>query len=337
MSGGEIYQGQFRAGLETAYNTAAVPTRRLYLAPASGLTPGGSTNRHAVQTGGRAQIRSASPGVSEPGGSFSMAVAPGEVLEFLNIGVDGNPTITTPVGGTTTRLHTYLGGQTLDSMTLQWHDGFRPWQATGVYANTLRVAGEASGANTMSGDLFAAAMTQTALSGTVTDRAPVPSEGWEAQLFIDSVSGADNYGTTLIAAGESVTNWDMPLAGSNNLGRLYTAAKTRAMQAATMGTYEATGSLTFVAKGARSLTEYNDFTAGTQKRLRMRFGETRILEGALYAFLDIDIPIVWMSFDLLGEVAGVRTYQAEYGYLWDVFNIFPLRARVQCDRTAAFA
>ena len=169
---GEIWTGEFRAGVETTYGTPATPTRRLYFAAGSGLVPGGTAIRTSVLTGTRAQVVSGRKGVSEPGGAFSFPMDSAEILEPLEIGVNGTPTVTTPVGGTTTRLHVYTAPGTLDSATFQFHDGARPWQAAGVYANTIRVAGNASGENTVSGDLFAAAFTQTALSGTVTARTP---------------------------------------------------------------------------------------------------------------------------------------------------------------------
>jgi len=334
---GELWLQELRAGVESVYGTAVVPTRRLYWAADSGLQPGGSTTRHVLQTGDRAQVRSATPGVQAPSGTFSLPVSSDEILELLHIGVDGDPAITTPAGGTNARLHVYTAPNALASMTAQWFDGARPWQASGIYANTLRLTGNPGegGTNILSGDLFAASMTQTALTGTVTDRTPLPMEGWEAQLFIDPVSGSDDYGTTLIAAAQSVVNWDLPIA-QNNLGRLYTAANTRAMQAAIVGPLELTGSLTFVASGARSLTEYNDFVAGTQKRIRLRFGDNEVIEGALTYFVDVDIPIVWTEFDLLNETAGVRTYAASFGYLFDAANDFAIRVRCQGIREEAF-
>lgn len=334
---GEIYLGQARMGLEAAYGAPVPPTRRIYCAPGSGVVPGGSNIRHALQSGNRSQFRASSPGVSEPSGSFSLPTESGEVLEILSIGVDGSPVVTTPVGATTTRLHTYLGGvNAVKSATTQFHNGAHPWQLAGTYANTVRFAGSANGEVAVSGDLFGSALTQTPLSGAVTDRTTTPYGGWEGTLAIDSVSGTDNYGTTVIAAGESITNFDV-LVAQNNLERLYTLANTRAMQAAIMGTYDATGSMAFVASGARALTEYNDFVAGTQKRLRLTLGNNAILEGALRSFITIDVQIVWTSFNLLGEEAGVRAYEAEWGYVHDAVSNFAARVRCQNARTAAFA
>jgi len=333
---GELFLAQARVGVESGgYGVAATPTRRVYLAPSSGLVPGGSVVRHPVQTGDRAQVRSASPGPSAPGGSFSLPMDPDEILEWLHVAIDGDPAITTPGGGTNARLHTFTAPNALDSLTMQWHDGARPWQAAGVYANTLNLAFAVNGEATVSGDLFGASISQTALSGTVTDRNPEPTSGWETQLFIDAVDGTDNYGTTQIAAAQSVISGSVAV--NNGLGRKYTAANTRDMLAAVPGVMEITGSLVFEASGAQALTEYNAFIAGTQRRLRLRFGDNDIIEAALTRYVDVDLQIVWTEMTLLGEDQGTRVYEGNFGFIYDSTNAFGIRIASQCARTAAFA
>ena len=335
---GEIFTGSSRAGVEVTYATAVVPTRKLYLGDDSSVDPGGNNVRHALMAGTRSRMRASSRGVQEPAGAYSMPTESAEILEILRIGVDGAPVITTPTGGTTTRLHTYLGGvNPLSSATLQFFDGALPWQMVGSYAGEVRFTGAPGpgGENQVAGSLFGSALTQTALTGTVTDRTPIPYAGWEASLFIDSVSGTDNYGTTAIAAAQSVTAWDV-LAANNNPGRVYTAANTRNAQAVVLGEFDATGSMSFLASGARALTEYNDFTAGTQKRIRLMFGNNTVLEGALLSFVTVDVQILWTAFDLTGESEGVRTYSAEFAYIHDSTTNFASRVRAQCARTVAF-
>jgi hypothetical protein len=333
---GALWTGEFRAGVETTYATTVTPTRRLYLAPGSGLVPGGSAIRHSVLTGTRAQVVAGRPGASAPGGSFTSMVESGEILELLEMGINGTPVVTTPGGGTTTRLHVYTGPGTPDSGTVQFHDAARPWQMAGVYLNTLRLTGNANAGAELAGDLFGSAITQTALSGSVTSRSPTPYSGWESKLYIDPVSGTDNYGSTLIAAADSIISYDWSLA-ANNLGRLFTAANTRNMQSAVLGVLEVTGSMVFRAAGARALTEYNNFVAGTLVRLRLRLGDNTVLEGALNSFVDFDISAIWTEFTLLGEEAGVRTYQASFGYVYDATNSLAVRVRAQNARTAAWA
>nr|MBA2388664.1 hypothetical protein [Geodermatophilaceae bacterium] len=251
---GEIFLSQFRVGVESTYGTAIVPTRKLYLGPDSNLVPGGTNVRHELLAGTRSVFRASSPGVQEPSGSFSIPVESAEILELLSMGLDGSPIITTPTGATTTRLHTHIGGvNALDSGTTQFMEGANPWQMAGTYVADLRFTGTPGpgGENMLAGSLFGRSLTQTPLTGTVTDRTPIPYGGWEAALAIDSVSGADNYGGTAIAAAESVTAWDIAVA-ENNPGRVYTAANTRSAQAAVLGQFDATGSLTFLASGARA-------------------------------------------------------------------------------------
>jgi hypothetical protein len=330
---GQTYLQQFRCGRETTFGVAVVPTRRLYFMPGSGLAPGGSATRHTFLTGTRDQTLAATPGVQEPAGPFEMRVSHDECLEVLAC-FFGPATVTTPGGGTTTRLHTFTPGTAPDSMTIQWDDGARPWQSRGVYVNTMRIAGTASGTNALSGEFFGVETIQTALTGTATARQPSFFEGYETQLYLENMTGADNYGTTLIAAGASITSWSVEL--NNNLGRVYTAANTQAMNEAVVNPMEATGTVTFKASGATALTEYTNFRAATPRRMRLRFGTNDILEGALTAFFDLDIGMVWTSFNLLGEEAGIRLYEAGFGFIFDSVANFGVRVRCQNARTAAF-
>ncbi|HXI15481.1 MAG TPA: hypothetical protein VNM48_03845 [Chloroflexota bacterium] len=337
---GEVFTGSARAGLETTYATAVVPTRKLYLGEDSSIDPGGSNVRHALQAGTRSRMRASSRGVQEPAGSYSMPTESAEILEILRIGIDGAPVITTPNATTApnTRLHTYLGGvNPLSSATFQWFEGANPWQLVGAYAGEVRFTGAPGpgGANQVAGSLFGSAFTQTALTGTVTDRTPIPYAGWEAALFIDSVTGADNYGTTAIAAAQSVTEWDV-LAANNNPARIYTAFNTRNAQAVVLGEFDATGSMSFLASGARALTEYNDFAAGVQKRIRLTFGNNTTLESTFLSFVTVDVQIIWTAFDLTGDSNGVRTYSASFEYIHDATSGFASRVRAQCSRATAF-
>jgi hypothetical protein len=334
---GNTFLEEFRVGVETVYGTAVVPTRRLYLAPGGGLTPGGTAVVNPVVTGDRAQDVSGRPGATAPAGTYSLPVATDTILEWLSLGLNDTPSVTTPGGGTTTRLHTYTGpGTALKSGTLQWHDGARPWQQTGVYADTGAIAIAANGQATLSGSLFGKAHTQTALTGAPTAYTPIPHAGWEWKFYVDPVAGSDNYGTTLIAAADSLTQAQIPLF-NNALGRLYTGANTRDMQQAVINPFQAAGSVTFRAAGARALTEYNDFVAGTYKRLKFAFGDNIILEGVLTAYVAVDIQVMWTEFNLINEEGGVRTYVASFRYIKDQTNAFAIRVRAQNSRAAVFA
>lgn len=335
MVAGDLYLGQARIGSETTYATAATPTRRIYWRSGSGVAPGQENPTHDFLTGDRMQTLAATAGVQQPAGPFTLPVGAGEILEFLSIGVNGTPTISTPVGATDARLHVYTPG-TPKSGTLQSDDGARPWQMTGVYANTLRFAGSAAqgGENLLSGDLFGAALTQTALSGTVTSREPQFFSGWETALAIDDPDGTDNYGTTAIAAAQSIINYTCEF--GQNLGRKYTAANTQAMLRAVLGRLSGTGSLTFEASGAQALTEYNHYKAADLRRVSLKLGDNVEIETGFTHYVQLDLSLVWTSMTLLGEDAGTRTYEANYALVKDSVNSFPYRIQVQTDRTAAF-
>lgn len=327
---GNLYLQEFRAGLESTYATPATPSRRIYFRPGAGFNRGGETRRHQFLTGTRDNTLEGTPAPQMPVGPFSLPVSCDEANEILAMCL-APATITTPAGGTNSRLHTFLPG-TNSSGTLQWHDGSRPWQMAGCYVNSLKIAGSANGPNEISGEFFAAAVTQTALSGTATARTPSFMEGWETTLYLDTFGGADNYGTTAIAAAQSVVSWEVNI--NNNLGRKFTAANTNAMQSAVVNPLEVTGTLKFEAAGAQSLTEYNNFVAGTKRRLRLKFGLNDLIEGSLYQEFRVDVPIVWTSMNLLGEDEGTRAYEAGFGYVYDSTPAFGVRIQTQSIRTA---
>jgi hypothetical protein len=328
---GQLYLQEFRAGRETVYGTSVTPSRRLYFRPGAGLNRGGETRRHQFLTGTRDNTLEGTPAPSAPIGTYSMPVSSDECNEILAC-FFGPATITTP-GGTTPRLHTFVPG-TPDSMTLQWYDGARPWQETGVYTNTVHIAGSANGENILDGELFGAGITQTALTGTAVARTPSFFEGWETTLAIDAYGGADNYGATVIAAGQSVVSWD--ITATNNLGRKFTAANTNAMQSAIINPMEVTGTLTFEAAGAQALTEYNNFVSATKRRVRLKFGTNDLIETTFFHQFVIDIPLVWTGMNLLGEDEGTRVYEGSFGFIYDPVPAFGLRIQTQSIRTANF-
>jgi len=323
---GQLTLQEFRAGLESTYGTGVAPSRRIYFMPGAGFNRGGENRRHQFLTGTRDNTLEATPGPAMPVGTFSLPVSCDEANEILAM-FFGPATITTPAG--TVRLHTFVPG-TNSSGTIQWYDGARPWQMTGCYVNTLKIDGSANGANTISGELFAANVTQTALTGTATARVPSFFEGWETTLAIDAFGGADNYGTTVIAAAQSIVSWSITL--SNNLGRKFTAANTNAMQSAVVNPMEVTGSLVFEAAGAQALTEYNNFVASTKRRVRLKFGTNDLIETTYYQQMVVDIPLVWTSMNLLGEDEGTRTYEGSFGFIYDPTPAFGMRIQTQSTR-----
>jgi hypothetical protein len=323
---GNLYLQEFRAGLETVYSTPVAPTRRIYFRPGSGLNRGGETRRHQFLTGTRDNTLAGTPAPQEPLGTFSLPVSCDEANELLAC-FFGPAAITTPAG--TVRLHTFTPG-TPSSMTLQWHDGARPWQEAGVYVNTLTIAGSANGENTISGELFGAGITQTALSGTATARTPSFFEGWETTLALDTYGGADNYGGTVIAAAQSIVSWSVTL--TNNLGRKFTASNTNAMQSAIINPMEVTGTVTFEAAGAQALTEYNAFVAATPRRMRLKFGTNDLIETTYFQHMNVDIPIVWTGMNLLAEDEGTRVYEASLAFIYDPVVAFGARIQTQSTR-----
>jgi hypothetical protein len=331
---GEIWLSSFQAAKETTYGTAVTTaTRKLYFASDSAFRQEIQSREHHFATGRRDNVMAITNGPQMPTGRVSMPLSPSECMELFNITI-GAPTTTTPGGGTTTRLHTYKPGSSLpESATLQWDDGARPWRMDGTYGNTLGIQGSANGDNMLTCELFAKAMTQTALVGTPTDRVPDFYEGWEAKVYLDAIGGTP--GSTNIASW--LINWNVQF--SNQLGRKFTADNVNAMNKATIGELQVTADLVVEASIATSLTEFNhwltDDVAG--RLVRLEFGNNDVLEGALKSFVTIDIPGKWSAFDLGQTDAGTRVYGLRYGYLYDSTLGAGFQARLQNARTVAWA
>jgi len=330
---GHLWRSVWQAAKETTYGTAvATATRKLYYASDSSFKQSVDSTSHHFAVGRRDNVLEITNGAQMPAGTVSLPLDSAECMELFNIAI-GAPTTTTPGGGTTTRLHTYKPGSTApESGTFQWDDGASAWQMSGVYANTLQIEGSAGGDNMLSAELFAKAMTQTALAGTPTDRTPNFYQGWEAKMYLETIGGTP--GSTNIAS--TLVNWSVTF--NNNLGRKFTADNVNAMNKATLGEIDVTADLVFEAASATALAEYNHwFTDDTAGRLvRLEFGNNDILEGALKTFVKVDLPGKWTAVDISGSDAGTRTYNLTLGYKYDSVLAAGFQLLAQNARAAAW-
>lgn len=261
---GQLWSGTLQIGKEVSSGVAVAATRKLYTRePALTIERDPRVHRFATTT--RDNVRAYTNGPVMAGGSLSMPMSADEILEMLSIGVQGGVTPTTPSGATNARLWTFKPAGALDSATLEWADGARTWQGVGFKGNSLTITGAANEANDLSIDLFGNDVVAGSLTGALAERVPTFFEGWQTRLYVDAFAGTP--GTTPVPG--VLRNWTVTI--NNNLARVYTADNTLAANRLTAGELDMTAQFTFDAYQARSLTEFNNWAAGTQRLVRLEF------------------------------------------------------------------
>lgn len=328
---GELWRSYWQAGKEVTAGTGVAATRRMYFRTDSALTRERESRPHRFMTASRDNQRAHTLGPVQVGGEVSMPVSSSEILELLLIGLKGGVTPTTPVGATAARLWTFTPGTTLDSATLEWHDGAREWEANGVNADSLNLAGSVGGDNILTAELFGMSLVSTTMTPALAERTPAFLEGWQTNLYVDNFGGTP--GTTV--KNGLMVNWDVTI--SNGLGRKYTASNTLSPSAITTGELEVEATLTFEASSADANTEYSNWDAETKRLVRLEFlGPTNGIETGFRNFVTIDIPGAWSAVDLSGTDEGTRVYELSLAYLYDSTNAYGVQVRCQNNRAAAW-
>lgn len=261
---GQLWSGTLQIGKETTAGTAVAATRKLYTRePMLSIERDPRVHRFATTT--RDNVRAYTNGPVQAGGSLSMPMSADEIIEMLLIGVQGSVTPTTPAGDTNGRLWTFKPAGALDSATLEWADGARTWQGVGFKGNSITITGAAGEANDLQVDLFGNDVVAGSLTGALSERVPTFFEGWQSRLYIDPF--ASTPGSTPIPG--VLRNWTVTI--NNNLSRVYTADNTLAANRLTAGELDMTAQFTFDAYQSQSLTEFNNWAAGTQRLVRLEF------------------------------------------------------------------
>lgn len=327
---GEVYGVKSQIGRESTANTIVPATRVMYFQDPV-LQDAGENMFHDFATGDRQQTLATSSVPKVIGGRLALPVSADELLEVLNISVNGAATISTPAGGTLTRDHTFIPGVPATA-SLEVDDGARAWVGSGIRGNSLRIAGNVKEGNLCTVDLFGQDLVAQALTGALTGRVPTFYNGRETKVYIGAF-GADP--TTFSAVPGLLINWDMNF--TFNLGRKYTANNTDVASAIPLGVVGAEATFTFEAFNAQALTQYTAHRAGTKIFIRLEFGNNDIIEGALRRTLWVDLPGAWVSKDLGGVDEGTRTYEFRYRYIKDNTQGYGYRFVARCSRTAAFA
>lgn len=261
---GQLWSGAMQWGKETTAGTAVAATRKMYFRDPT-LSIERDPRVHRFMTGTRDNVRAYTNGPVMAAGAVALPLSADEIIELLEISIQGAVTPTTPAGATNARLWTFKPAGSLDSATIEWDDGARVWQGAGYRGNQFSIQGAANEENLVSVDLFGTDIVSGSLTGALSERVPTFMEGWQSRLYIDAFSATP--GTTPIPG--VLRNWNV--SNNNNLGRVYTADNTLAANRITSGELDLTASFTFDAYAARSATEFSNWAAGTQRLVRLEF------------------------------------------------------------------
>jgi hypothetical protein len=329
---GEIWRSAFQIGKETTAGTSVAATRKMYfLTDGSNLTRTADPRPKHFAVGRRDNVLAFTKGPAIVGGTLVNDMSSSEIIELALMGIQGGVTPTTPGGGTLSRLWTFKPGSTaLDAATVEWDDGANQWEAAGCHVNTLRFAGSANGANTVTAEVFGRNLVAAALTGSLTDRVPDYAEGWETKFYLDALAGTP--GTTNVSG--YLISWDVLM--DNQLGRKYFADNINAAGGITSGELNVTATLVVEAAATAADTAWTDYLADTLKLMRLEFGQNDVIESALKTFVTLDIPAAWSAVDLGQVDEGTRAYQLTGQYVYDPTNAFGFQLRAQNARTAAY-
>lgn len=226
----------------------------------------------------RDNIRALTVGPVAAAGTMKLPVSADEMLEPFALAIQAGVTATTPASATTTRQFQFRPGSTSpSSATIEWQDGARAWQGSGMQVDTLSIDGSVLGENICTLGLFGQNVVPLgAITGALSQRTPTFHEGWETRLYLDAAGATP--GTTQIPG--TLINWGIKF--GNQLNRKYTASNTLGASATPVGTLTCTADLTFEAAASTTLTEYNNWENGsaapTRRVMRLRFGDNTVIE-----------------------------------------------------------
>jgi hypothetical protein len=286
---------------------------------------------HRAASGRRDNVFAVTSGPIKADGSLSMPMSAEESLEVLSMGISGTPVITTPATGVLTRLHTYKPGD-LAAGTIEWFDGKRGWIGAGYRVNTLTIAGNVTGDNTLSADLFGADCVPGTVTGGLPERDPTFIEGWKTRLFVEAFTGTP--GTTEMPG--TLINWNVQV--SNNLDRRYTAGNTQAANRVIAGELDVTASMVFDSDSAFSIAEFTNWLNGVSRMVRLEFqDESAFIETTLRRFVTVDIGGTWTGVDISATDGGIRTYSLNLQSKYQSTMASMITIRSQAARLAAFA
>jgi hypothetical protein len=323
---GELWRGVVQFGKEVTAGTSVAATRKMYFEPDVTLAQEREARVHKFSVGRRDNVLAQTLGPQTVMFKGKQALSADELIELLLATVAGGVTPT----GASPYVWTFAPGTTLDALTVEWQDGARPWEATGVFGSTLKISGSVDAQNTVEFEGMGLGMVQTALTGGLTDRVPTFIEGWETKLYIDAFGGTA--GTT--AVNGTLVNWEVSL--DNKLAHEFFAQNSISAGVITLGEIEVTAKLTFRADPAVALTEFNNWNVQTERLVQLEFGQNDLISVGQYRYVKVNLPGSWSAVNLGGSNQNSRMYELSLQYVYDVTNAFGLEIEVQNARATAF-
>ncbi|HEY7061728.1 MAG TPA: phage tail tube protein [Chloroflexota bacterium] len=285
---------------------------------------------HRFATTTRDNVRGFTQGPLMTAGSFSFPMSADEIIEPLLMGIQG---AVTPSGAGTAKTWVFkASGATVDSATIEYHDGANIWQGAGYYVDQITIDGSANGECTVSCDLFGMDLDTGTLTPALAERTPRFSEGWETKAYLDP------FGTSppTSAMALTVTNWNIQM--RNQLDRKFFADNVNATGGITIGELEIEATITLEAASALALAAYNDWKTGVKQQLMLEFGNNELIgAGPEKYVVRVELPGAWSTMDLSGTDANTRVYSAGYSYVYSPVLAAGLQITAINGRTAAFA
>jgi hypothetical protein len=324
---GELWRSTHQIGKETTPGTAVAATRKMYFTEDSTFKRERSARPKRFSSASRQSVRAMTLGPTEVGGNLVMPLSASEIIEALLMTIRGG---VTPTGAGDAKLWTFTPGETLDPVTMQWHDGARAWHVAGCYGNKLRIAGNVRDETTVTVEPFALSMVPGALTSALVDRVPDFIEGWETKLYIDSFGGTAR--STAIAT--TLINWDVEI--DNQLARKYFADNTLNAAAITVGEIAVKAKFLVEAASSQATTELSNFDGVTRRLVGLEFGQNEVISGSDKKFVTVDIPGAWEAVDLGQKDENTRAYELSLQYLYDPTNAYGLQIRAQNARSTAY-
>lgn len=330
---GELWREIIQIGKETTAGTGVAATRIAYLNNVS-LTRNRASRPHRFATGTRDNVRAHTQGPVEAGGSVTMPVSGSEILEWLDIGLQGNVTPTTPTGSpVTAKLWTFKPSLTINTMTIERNDAAKVQRGLGYRVNQYVFAGTVLGENNFTCELFGQDRddTFTTLTAALTSRTPTFMEGWQTNVYIDTFGGTA--GTT-VKTGTAV-EWNVTIGNANT--RQFTAQNSLSANAVLVGELSVTASIKMIASSATAAAELINWDADTKRLVRLEFlGPVNGIETGFREFVTIDLPGAWTSPDTNQTDQGARAYTFPLTYVYDPTNAFGVQIRCQAGRATLY-
>jgi len=329
---GELWRRIVQIGKETTPGTAVVATRRAYWTDPN-FTIEQPPQPQAFAVGRRDNVLAFTKGSKVVAGSASMPLSSSEIIEWLLTGLAGGVTPSQPSAGPdpTVYLWTFKPGLTLDTMTVEYHDGARVRIVSGVNVNSLQFSGSVAGDNMVNAEFFGRDAVAGSLATGLTDRVPEVIQGWETKLYIDNFGATP--GTTVVPG--TLISWDFNF--NNNMTREYFADNTQAAGDVSSDEMTIDARLTFRASATAAATEFNNWDSTTKRLFRLEWGQNSVISNALKRFVTLDMPGAWSAVGLGGNENNRRTYEFTMQYVYDPTLAAGIQIRCQNTRAAASA